>query len=75
MSTVSEIEAALPTLSPEELRRLEAAVHRVQQRQRIAASPAKSNPRLHALDVLQGRLALDARKTEAWIATVKDSRR
>jgi hypothetical protein len=74
MSTVTEIEAALPTLSAEELRRIEAAVHRVQ-RQQTAASQAKSNPRLRALDALQARLALDAHKAETWIAKVQDARR
>jgi hypothetical protein len=74
MNTVTEIEAALPTLSPEDLRRVEAAVHRAQRLQ-AAPSTAKSNPRLRALDTLQARLALDARKAETWIAKVQHARR
>ena len=74
MSTVTEIEAALPTLSSEDLRLVEAAVHRAQ-RQQGTTSATKSNPRLRALDVLQTRLALDARKAETWIAEVQDARR
>lgn len=74
MSTVTEIEAALPTLSSDDLRRIEAAVHRAQ-RQQGTTSTAKSNPRLRALDALQARLRLDARKAETWIAKVQDARR
>lgn len=74
MSTVTEIEAALPTLSSEDLRRIGAAVHRAQQQQGTT-STAKSNPRLRALDTLQTRLALDAHKAETWIAKVQDARR
>ncbi len=58
MSTVTEIEAALPTLSAEELRRIEAAVHRAQHQQR---SPAGSGaPKFHDLDSLIGSWREDA---------------
>ena len=72
MSTVAEIEAALPDLSPQELHRVEVLLHQLQQRQSTAL-PKK--PRLEALDALQVRLALDAQKADAWVAAVKDSRR
>jgi len=74
MSTVTESEAALTGLSSEDLRRVEAAVPRAQ-RQEETTSKAKSNPRLRALDGLQARLALDARKAETWFAKVQDARR
>ena len=72
MSTVAEIEAALPELSPEELRRVEVLLHQLQQRQSTALP---KNPRLQALDALQARLALDGQKADAWAAVAKDSRR
>ena len=74
MSTVTEIEAALPALSVEELRRVEEAVHRTQE-QKARPDPAEVERRLRALDALQKSLALDDRKAAEWIATVRDSRR
>ena len=74
MSTVTEIEAALPALSAEDLRRVEEAVHRVQE-QNTKPNPAEVERRLRALDALQKSLALDDRKAAEWIATVRDSRR
>ena len=74
MSTLAEIEEALPKLTSEELLRVEAALRRIQRGQ--AASPApKGNPRLQALDTLQARLALDAHKAGAWVAAVREARR
>ena len=74
MSTVTEIEAALPALSAGELRRVEEAVHRAQE-QKARPDPAEVERRLRALDALQKSLALDDRKPAEWIATVRDSRR
>ena len=74
MSTVTEIEAALPTLSVEELRHVEKAVHRAQE-QKAKPDPAEVERRLRALDALQKSLALDDRKVAEWIAIVRDSRR
>jgi vacuolar-type H+-ATPase subunit E/Vma4 len=74
MSTVTEIEAALPTLSAEELRHVEKAVHRTQQQQ-SKPDPAEVERRLQAFRALQKSLALDSRKVAEWIATVRDSRR
>ena len=74
MSTVTEIEAALPALSTGELRRVEEAVHRAQE-QKARPDPAEVERRLRALDALQKSLALDDRKVAEWIATVRDSRR
>ncbi len=74
MSTVNEIEAALPTLSPDDLRRVEAAVHRARQQQGTSLA-REAHPRLRALDALQARLSLDDRKADAWIARVRDARR
>jgi len=54
---VNEIEAALAALSADDLRRIEACVHRAQRQQ--GTTPAAENPRLRALDTLQARLALD----------------
>lgn len=73
MSTVNEIEAALPALSPDDLRRIEAAVHRAQ-REQAGTLEAQVNPRLRALDTLQTRLALDDRMAKDWIARVRDAR-
>jgi hypothetical protein len=64
----------LPALSADDLRRIEAAVHRAQ-RQQGTAHGAEINPRLRALDTLQARLALDDRKPKDWIAKVQDARR
>lgn len=72
MSTVAEIEAALPELSPQELHRVEVLLHQLQQRQ---STILPKNPRLEALDALQARLALDGQKADAWVAAAKDSRR
>ncbi len=72
MSTLAEIEEALPKLTKEELLRVEALLRRIQRGQ--AAAP-KGNPRLQALDTLQARLALDAHKVEAWVAAVREARR
>ena len=74
MSTVTEIEAALPALSAEDLRRVEEAVHRVQE-QNTKPNPAEVERRLQAFRALQKSLALDDRKVAAWIAMVRDSRR
>ena len=74
MSTVTEIEAALPALSVEELRLVEEAVHRTQD-QKARPDPAEVERRLRALDALQNSLALDDRKVAEWIATVRESRR
>lgn len=74
MSTVAEIEAALPELSAEELRRVEAVLRRLQSRLSEAAS-AQGNPRLKALDALQARLTLDSEKVDAWVAVVQEARR
>jgi hypothetical protein len=74
MSTVNEIEAALSALSADDLRRIEAAVHRAQ-RQQDTSLGAKANPRLRALDTLEARLALDDQKANDWIAKVRDARR
>jgi mRNA degradation ribonuclease J1/J2 len=60
MSTVSEIEAALPTLSSEDLRRIETAVHRAQRQQREAPVHDTSAPRFHDLDSLIGVWREDA---------------
>ena len=72
MSTVAEIEAALPELSAEELRRVEALLHRLQSQ---PSSERKNNPRIDALNALQVRLGLDEQKTAAWEAVARDSRR
>ena len=74
MSTVTEIEAALPALSAEDLRRVEEAVHRVQE-QKTKPNPAEVERRLNAFRALQKSLALDDRKVAEWIAMVRDSRR
>ncbi|MEO6787277.1 MAG: hypothetical protein ABI318_14185 [Chthoniobacteraceae bacterium] len=74
MSTVTEIEAALPALSAEDLRRVEEAVHRVQE-QNAKPNPAEAERRLQAFRALQKSLALDDRKVAEWIAMVRDSRR
>ena len=74
MSTLAEIEEALPKLTSGELLRVAAVLRRLQREQ--TASPAsKGNPRLRALDALQRRLALDARKADAWVAAVHEARR
>ena len=74
MSTLAEIEEALPKLTSGELLRVEAVLRRIQREQ--GASPAlKGNPRLRALDALQARLALDSRKADAWVAAVHEARR
>jgi len=70
---VNEIEAALAALSADDLRRIEACVHRAQRQQ--GTTPAAENPRLRALDTLQARLALDDRKAKDRIAKVRDARR
>lgn len=74
MSTLAEIEAALPELSAEELRRVEALLHRLQNRP-VEAASTPGNPRLKALDALQSRLALDSDKADAWVAVVQEARR
>ncbi len=74
MSTLAEIEAALPELSAEELRRVEALLHRLQNRP-VEAASTLGNPRLKALDALQSRLALDSDKADAWVAVVQEARR
>ena len=74
MSTITEIEEALPELSAEELRRVETVIRRLQSRLVEAASTA-GNPRLRALDALQSRLALDSDKADAWVAVVQEARR
>ena len=45
------------------------------QAEQLAAQPGAGNPRLHALDALQARLAFDANKAEAWSAAVQDALR
>ena len=61
MSTVTEIEAALPMLSSEDLRRIEAAVHRVQRQQREAPGHEDTGaPRFRDLDSLIGSWHEDA---------------
>ncbi len=72
MSTVAEIEAILPELSAEDLRRVEAALRRLQGKGDADVVPR--NPQLRALDALQARLGLDQEKAAAWVATVHDSR-
>ena len=74
MSTLAEIEAALPELSAEELRRVEAVLRRLQSRLSETAS-VQGNPRLKALDALQARLTLDSEKVDAWVAVVQEARR
>ena len=58
MSTVAEIEAALPELSPEDLRRVEAALRLAQGRQ--LAKPAAAAPKYHDLNSLIGSWKEDA---------------
>ena len=74
MSTITEIEEALPEHSAEELRRVETVLRRLQSRLVEAASTA-GNPRLRALDALQSRLGLDSDKADAWVAVVQEARR
>ncbi len=74
MSTLAEIEEALPKLTGEELLRVEAMLHRIQ-REKTDTQAAKGNPRLQALDALQSRLGLDAHKADAWAAAVREARR
>ncbi len=52
MSTVAEIEAALPELSEEDLRRVEAALQRVQSGR--SAKTAAAEAKYHDLDPLIG---------------------
>lgn len=72
MSTLAEIEEALPKLTKEELLRVVALLRRIQRGQ---AAAREGNPRLQALDTLQARLSLDAQKAEAWAAAVHEARR
>ena len=58
MSTVAEIEAALPELSEEDLRRVEAALRAAQGRH--SANPAATEPKYHDLDSLIGSWKEDA---------------
>lgn len=58
MSTVAEIEAALPELSREELCRIEAALRRLQNRS--AAEPGGEEPKYRDLDSLIGSWKEDA---------------
>lgn len=58
MSTVAEIEAALPELSPEDLRRVEAALRLAQGRRSL--QPAAMPPKYHDLDSLIGSWREDA---------------
>ena len=74
MSTLAEIEEALPKLTGEELLRVEEMLHRIQ-RGKADSPTAKGNPRLQALDALQSRLALDAHKADAWVSAVREARR
>jgi hypothetical protein len=61
MSTVTEIEAALPTLSSEDLRRIEAALHRAQRKQRETPVHKDTGaPRFRDLDSLIGSWREDA---------------
>jgi hypothetical protein len=61
MSTVTEIEAALPTLSSEDLCRVEAAVHRAQRKKRETPLPQNPDaPLFRDLDSLIGVWREDA---------------
>jgi hypothetical protein len=69
MSTVAEIEEALPGLTFQDLDRVEAALRRAR-----ASKAVASNPRLVALENLQRRLALDDHKVAQWKAAIQDAR-
>jgi hypothetical protein len=72
MSSVAEIEAALPALTLEGLRQLECALRRIQSER--VQSPA-ANPRLAAFDALQRSLALDDEKARGWEQSIREARR
>lgn len=82
MSTLAEIEAALPTLSPEGLARIEAALHRLRHQRAVEARfdgrPWPSTPQeiaamLAELDVLPPLLAPEeAKRFDAWQAAERE---
>ena len=82
MNTLAEIEAVLPTLSPEELARVEAVLHRLRHERdadaRFDGRPWPSNSRevkaiLTELDALPPLLAPDeAEKFDAWRVALSD---
>ena len=74
MSTLAEIQSALPRLTLAELRHVEEEVHRLQTRDagRIVQS---ENARVAALDALQASLRLDAHRAAEWTQVIRAARR
>jgi hypothetical protein len=72
MSTVAEIEEALPLLTSEDLDRVEAALQRARASQ---GKTAAANPRLEAFYALKDSLALTDESVAEWKAAIQDSRR
>lgn len=82
MSTLAEIEAALPTLSSEELARIEAALRRLRHQHSVEArfdgwpwpsTPPEIAAMLAELDVLPPLLAPEeAERFEAWHAAERE---
>ena len=82
MSTLTEIEAALPTLSPEELGRVEATLRRLRYQHESdarfdgrpwPASPQETAAELAEIDALPPLLsAVEADRFDAWLATERE---
>ena len=75
MSTLAEIEAALPELTAQELRQVERLLRSVQSVPRPLTELRTGNPRLAAFEALQKRLGLDEAKARAWQENVREARR
>ena len=82
MSTVADIEAALPKLSPEELARVEAVLHRLRCERQVdarfnghpwPATPEAIAAELAAIDSLPPLLSPgEAQRFDAWLAAERE---
>ena len=82
MSTLAEIEAVLPKLSPEELARVEAVLHRLRHEREVdarfdgqpwPATPQETAAELARMDALPPLLLPeDADRFDAWLAAERE---